>query len=119
MKITFNQHNEFIEELKRDSQFIDRKIVRVTRQFRRAGGGLPFTEASILASYSIRVNPQSGNDHSRQVISLNNYCGRYMLEDPHEEKVLKLADEIQGEIEAAAKKLNMEIRAGFIENGGE
>jgi len=119
MKVTFNFYEEFIDEMKKDYPFIDRGVVRITRQWKQDKNLHPLRHLNLLAFYSIKNDPGSKTDQTRCIVSLNQFLGSFMRDFPEQETVLAKADEIQDLLEKAVEEVKLEVRAGSLSEGEE
>jgi hypothetical protein len=106
--VRFNSEGEFIDELKAGPPC--EKIVRVTKSF-ELSQTLPIQNITVLAT-AVRDG---------RVIRLSRYVGQRFAnrfanhEDEVSRRVDETAEKIMAEIEAAAKELGLEVRAGVYE----
>ena len=103
MKVLFNSVKEFLDELERDPP--PDRIVRTTR-LRQQSGAQPFVSAFALATFVNRLG---------QVVELRKYVGEDWGPDFEcSQKAKDLADRILTDVEQAARRHEMEIRAGQL-----
>lgn len=104
MNVQFNSVEEFLTELRQKTPNVE-PIVRLTQQFENSGT-LPLTHVSVIATY---LRDTGG---LVQLVRLRRYCGDYMVGD-RDSKAEKKAHEAMEKIEACARNLGLEIRAGI------
>jgi len=105
MKVTFNQVEEFIDELERDAGKVDRGIVRCTKLFEASRLSPNIRLVSIFSTYSV----------DGQVITLTRFCGDiWGINKEKDGEVIAKADEYLKSIEEACKRLELEVRAGAL-----
>lgn len=105
MKVTFNQVEEFIDELEKDAGKVERGIVRCTKLFEASRLSPSIRLVSIFSTYSV----------DGQVITLTRYCGDiWGVNNGKDEEVIAKADQYLKTIEDACKRLGLEDRAGAL-----
>ena len=103
----FTSPEEFIEELERDKDMIDRSIVRLTNLFTLTKVSPNIQHQSVVATYKLLGRP---ND----IVRMEHFVGQlWGLE--RDKPVMDRAKEIQAAIEEACKRLDLEVRAGVCE----
>jgi len=103
--VRFNDVGEFLEELRLQNSNVLSPI-RTTKTF-ELSPKLPITSVCVMATALLR------ND---QRIKLQKYIGQYMqVDETNRKSVHDRADIHLHKIEAAAKALNLEVRAGVYE----
>jgi hypothetical protein len=102
--VKFGDVGEFIEELKRDAANVERSIVRLTYRWRSADPS-PIRSMSVVASAVI----------GGHIVTLEERCGSYFPDTSDAQEVAAAAAKKLGAIEAAAKELGLEVRAGVFE----
>ncbi len=102
--VRFHHPSDFLAELARDVELVDRRIVRVTRGYRRSRLAPTVQLVSVLASYEL---------HGGQVVHLDAACGDWW--GIGDDGALRRADEIARRIEDACRDLNLEVRGGVVE----
>jgi hypothetical protein len=105
--VQFSYVDEFFEELKKNSDFIE-PVMRVSKVFTRSQT-LPI-ELVTLEACVLRDTPPIV-----QCIKLLRYCGEYMNghKDPMADATMKRAEGFQKQVEAGAAELGLEVRAGI------
>jgi hypothetical protein len=99
----FHQVDEFIEELRRDRDKIDRGLVRVTCRHTR---GTPMYSLTVVASAIV------GN----VVLLLERRCGEYMFpDDGPGRQVRDKAEQYAAALQAECQALGLETRSGVFE----
>jgi len=106
MKVRFNQVEEFCTELEKDAPYIDRGIVRCSNLFEVANISSNIHRVSFIATYSVGGG----------IVELRHYCGNtWRPNQEADNKVLDKAKQISKTIEEVCQRLNLEVRAGCIE----
>lgn len=102
MRVKFNNTDEFIDELRADADMIEPKVLRRTTRMLRSGE-LPLVTYTTIATAVV----------FERLVILEHRCGETMF---------KLDEEIKGrldadyaKLEAAAKELGLEVRAGVFD----
>ena len=107
--VRFSNEDEFLEEIKKDGPNIE-PIIRTTKSFEPTHMAAHIVYVSVIAT-ALRFYPQT---RITQRIKLQRFCGDYWGKD-FSDAAIKKADSILTRIEAAALKLNLEVRAGVYE----
>jgi hypothetical protein len=106
--VVFNQVEEFIAELEKDAEKVERGIVRLTKIFEGTKISPNIHHVSVFATYTVEG----------QLITLKRYCGDiWELGQGRDTEVIAKADGYLTTIEEACKRLNLEVRAGAIQDG--
>jgi len=106
MKVRFTEPEEFCEELERDKWDIDRGIVRRTIRYKPLEKVPSVHHVIAVASYSVRG----------QIVKLECYCGDvWGLRSERDQEVINRAREHLQKVEDACQRLNLEVRAGSLE----
>jgi hypothetical protein len=101
MKVTFNDVEEFLEELAKDAP--PSRILRLTRNHRFAGS-VPYASVSVVAGY---VNARG------ELVELSIYVGdNWPGDSEYGRKTREYGDLIIQRIEAAARAAGIEVRTG-------
>jgi len=111
--IKFTNVPEFLEELNKDRELVDRGIVRITKGFKHTGPNGLFISLDVIASAKV------GED----VVVLTRHCGQFMQNpnfpqdpsSPGEEDAQSIADTDIEALEKGCSDLGMETRAGFFD----
>jgi hypothetical protein len=112
MKIKFSSADEFLAELTKECTSssgpyaIDDQILRLTYSYRQ-DPHVPLRYLSVVAGVVIRG----------KIVELHQYVGE-LMDVPHNEgstKVKARAEIIRANIEATARELHLEVRAGIFE----
>lgn len=102
-KVRFHQVSEFLEELRKDHDKVDRGLVRVTF---RTDYSTPMHTASVIASALI----------SGVVVTVERRCGVYMFKDTPESRAVWDTAEANAEaIRKECAELQLEVRSGVFE----
>jgi hypothetical protein len=105
MKVQFHDVGEFLTELEKDREHVDRAIVRVTC-LHTSHAELPIIYVSVVATANI----------SGYVIRLDKRAGNYMHHaQTDREEVRQRADQIAGALQNKLESLGLEIRTGILE----
>lgn len=104
MKVKFNITEEFIEEMKKDRDEIERAIIRLTtlKSYSEKTPGLYLI--SVISTYR----------RGDEIIELKKFCGDVFGKEDAAE-VWERVQQVYTEIEKAAKELGLEIRPGVYE----
>jgi len=109
--IQFTNVAEFLEELTKDTDLVDRHIVRITRSYRRSGPNGLFLALEVIATAKV------GED----VVVLNRPCGQFMQNPnfphdthPGQEAAQSAADSAVEALEKGCAELRLETRAGVF-----
>jgi len=104
--VRFNVYDEFLAELTKDIELVDRRIVRITNLCQGS------TVSSSLKHLSVVATAKVGVD----IVRLDVYCGDvWGLNTQHNDVTRKKAQDIQHRITQAGAQLGFEIRAGILE----
>jgi hypothetical protein len=105
MKVQFHDVDEFLAELEKDREHVDRAIVRLTC-LHTSHAELPILYVSVVATAHI----------SGYVIRLDKHAGHYMQHaQTDRQEVHERADEIAGALQSKLESLGLEIRSGILE----
>lgn len=102
--VKFNDVDEFLTELKADAEHVDRDLIRITFRH-RAEQSTPFRSIAVIASAVI----------GGHVVTLEARSGTFFGGSPEADTAKQEAQKAAAAIEAAAKELGMEVRAGVFE----
>ena len=100
--IAFNDPDEFLEELARDRETVDRKILRVTVRRRYAS---PFVTVSVVATALV----------GGQVVRLEQRIGQAFAAAENVTEVATKTQAALDKLTEAGKALSLEVRAGVFE----
>jgi len=110
-KIQFTDTTEFLEELTKDHDLVDRHIVRLTRSYHRTGPNGLFLALEVIATAKV------GED----VVVLTRLCGQFMQNPnfpkdthPGQDNALSTADIVMEALEKGCADLGLETRAGVF-----
>lgn len=106
--VRFNQVEEFLEELAKDKDHIERGIVRLTNLYR------PSRQVPSIQHLSVVATMRVGRD----IIRLEVYCGDLWHLD-RDQPVLDRAKALHTTLEEGCARLGLEVRAGVLEEGKE
>jgi hypothetical protein len=109
VKVKFSTADEFLAELTKEAKLneVDDSILRLTYSYRQ-DRHIPLAYLSVVAGVVIRG----------KIVELNQYVGEVMTgAERHDgsSRVKAKAEIIRVNIEAKARELNLEIRAGMFE----
>ncbi|MCE9561220.1 MAG: hypothetical protein K8U57_04120 [Planctomycetes bacterium] len=107
MKVQFHDPEEFLAEVRRDAERVDRKIVRVTirRRYRP-----PFVTMSVIATAVV----------SPTVITLDHRVGETFSGDGHDSDLVTKATATIDKVTRVLNEIGLEVRPGVFEpNSGE
>jgi len=107
--VRFNDVNEFLENLDKDRDLVDRRIVHVTNLYRASKLTASIQHLSVLATARI----------SGEIVRLEVYCGDLWGITHQDEPVLAKADRVKGDLMEGAGSLDLDIRAGMIVDGAD
>jgi len=106
MKVKFTEPEEFCEELERDKQDIDRGIVRCTIRYEPTKISPSIRHVIAIASYPVKG----------QIVKLERHCGEiWGLRPEEDQKAVDRAREHLKRVEETCRRLNLEVRAGSLE----
>mgnify|MGYP001592156555 CR=1 FL=1 len=101
--VRFNLVEEFLEELEKDKEIVERKIVRITSLFTQTKD-FPIKHLSVVASYKV----------AGELVRLKVFCGQ-IWESEHDKEVIDKARQIRNRIEKTCQEFTLEVRAGIYE----
>ncbi|MHB8084381.1 MAG: hypothetical protein ACYDHZ_00950 [Dehalococcoidia bacterium] len=118
MIVLFNKPEEFIEELRKEFPEVsdgvkshslpkNPEILRITSMF-SSKGSTPGSKVSLVATTKMQSVPGD-------ILRLEYFCGESWGEPAIDNKVFERARVARVAMEALAKELNLEIRAGILE----
>jgi len=104
--VRFNVYDEFLAELTKDIELVDRRIVRITNLYQGSTVSPSLKHLSVVATAKVGVD----------IVRLDVYCGDvWGLNTQHNDVTRKKAQDIQHRITQAGAQLGFEIRAGILE----
>lgn len=103
--VKFNSVEEFLEEVEKDRSNTHLKIVRLTNVWAAIPNLAPIRALSVVATAKVKED----------IVRLDRYCGQIWNIGSQDEGTYKRAEAVRKQIEEAAKKLGIEIRAGVWE----
>lgn len=103
VKIHFTDPDEFIEELTKDREAVDRKIVRITLEHKMATNDVLFN-VSLLATARFHGD----------IVRLERFCGQYMKSEG-DNQTLARTHELVEKLSGQCQDPGLEVRAGVIE----
>lgn len=108
MLVRFNEPSEFISELGKDVELVDRRLVRITGLYRQVMGA--------VRDYSVVATAKVGPDLYR----LEKYVGQlWGLKAEADKEVLRKGEEVKDQLDLACVELGLAVRAGLLENAKE
>jgi hypothetical protein len=112
MRVRFNDVGEFLEEVTKDIEWIERKLVRVTTSFRR-DNGVPIWSVYLMAT-CVLLHCDQGVP---QILYLNQLMGTHMgaIREFKDTKEGKALIEMRDNLIDKLKALECELRLGTIE----
>jgi len=111
MIIKFTDPSEFLQEVEKDRPYIERKIVRLTTHWIPSKASPSIFLVSVVSTAKLEWG---------DIIRLEKFVGDYWRGLEKENKgTLQKKDEIYHQIEEACKQLDLEVRAGVYEEGGD
>lgn len=114
--VTFNDLQEFLEELKKDKNDIENQI-RATVRYETGNKTFPITAISVVSTFIVKPVKLYGE---RFMVRLDCRIGSYINMDPkNREELGNAAQEVISKIKAACEELQLECRPGIIRPGGE
>ncbi len=109
MLVKFNDPGEFVEELKKDVELVDRRLVRITGLYRQVMG-------PAVRDYSVVATARVGSDLYR----LEKYIGQlWGLKAEDDKLVLRKGEEVKDQLDLACVELGLSVRAGLLEDAKE
>ena len=102
--VKFNDTDEFIEELRRDADAVDRKVLRLTFRYRLVDPS-PMQSMAVVASAVI----------AGHVVELEDRCGTFFQQTREADEVRAAAKKRADAIRVAAEELGLEVRSGVFE----
>ena len=106
--VVFNAVEEFLAELEKDQDLVERKIVRLTCLYQQSTMTPVIRHLFVVATY------KAGGE----IVQFKDFCGDlWNLEQ--DEKTIQRSVAIQEKIEEASKEYGLEIRAGMYTEKGE
>jgi len=110
--IQFTNVAEFLEEMTKDTDLVDRHIVRITRSYRRTGPNGLFLSLEVIATAKV------GED----LVVMTRHCGQFMQNPnfptdihPGQESAQSSADTSIQALEKGCADLGLETRAGVFQ----
>lgn len=106
ISVLFNSVDEFIEEMIKDADKIERRIVRVTKSF----------ESTSMSPKMCHVSVKCGYVVDGGLVELKRYCGLHWgLNNETDIKIMEKTEEIHKKIEKICNELKLEVRAGAFQ----
>jgi len=105
--VKFNDVEEFLGEMAKDRDCVDRHLVRVTNLFRSS------TVSPIIRHLSVVATARVGSD----IVRLESYCGDIWQMAPRDTRVVEKAEQLQRMLAEGCARLGLEVRAGLLEEG--
>ena len=102
--IKFNSPSEFIEELQKDKELVERGIVRLTN-LARDTQALPIRHLSVVATYKVKG----------EIVRLEKFCGQLWGHEPEDSQAYGRAQGAHDTIKSACRAFGLEIRSGVYE----
>lgn len=106
--VRFSDVKEFLDELGKEKDHIECRIVRLTNLYR------PSPRVPSVQHLSVTATTRVG----RGVVRLDVYCGDLWHLDRHQ-PVLDKAQALDKSVEEGSARLGLEVRAGVLEDGKE
>ncbi len=113
MLLKFNDVTEYCEELKKEKDNVDRKIVRVTNQTGPTSLSPSIRNLSVISTFVV------GFSYPPVVVRLEYFCGQLWGFENQDTLIREKSEKAIKQIEEASKGLGMEVRAGIIEDTPE
>ena len=112
VRLLFSNHEEFIEELRERGPNLE-PLIRVTFRRTAAGGGMPLTHLTLLATYLRRVDG-GGPAAVMAVVQLAEYLGSLCIDpsDPDSRRCQARAEQRRDAVVSAAEGLGLRVAAG-------
>jgi len=107
--IRFCVLEEFLDELEKDADQVERGIVRLTNRYR------PRQDISAVRFLSVVATARVGQD----ILRLEVPCGQLFGIDPHDKEAVEKAEAIRGIIRRTCERLGLEVRAGVLEENAK
>lgn len=101
--VKFNDVKEFIAELQLSRLSMFEPILRITKSFERSSISPGVLLISVIATFEMRT----------RIVRLDMFCGEHWT-NSEDDKAPELAEKTLKFLEAAAKDLEIQVRAGVI-----
>lgn len=101
--VQFNDINEFLDELEKDRDHIQRGIVRITNQYRTSRLTASIQHLTVVATTRI----------SGELVKLNVYCGD-LWGLGKDQPILEKAQDLQRTLVEKCTALSLEVRSGLL-----
>lgn len=106
MKVRFSTLDEYVEEITKDADHIEDRIIRITAVYE------PTTTAPIISAYAVAHCLIRG-----KIVELRQFCGQW-LDVPHEDQISQhtqqRAMDAMAQMRTEAVQLNLDVRAGIV-----
>ncbi len=107
--VVFNVAEEFLTELEKDKDLVERKIVRLTNLYQQSTMTPVIRHLFVVATYKV----------SGEIVQCKHFCGD-LWNIEQDEKTIQRSVAMQEKIEEACKRYGLEVRAGmYTEKGKE
>jgi len=116
MIVKFNQVEEFCDELRKEKDNIERRIVRLTNLYIPSKLSANIRHAKVLATFLVGAFPGAVPPVQPQIVRLERYCGDIWEPGGTDKRALEKAEEVSKKIEAVCQELGLEVRLGVIED---
>lgn len=103
--VKFNETDEFVNELTKDANKVERSIVRIV--FRTSfDSGIPHIHILTLVASAVVDG---------HVVRLERRCGSFWKETEEQKKVVEFAESHADRIRSACAEMKLEVRSGVFE----
>jgi hypothetical protein len=106
--VQFNDVHEFLENLDKDRDLVERRIVRVTNLYRQSKLTASIQHLSVLATARI----------SGEIVRLEVYCGD-LWNLGSDQATLEKASGVQRTVTDECARLNLDVRVGLITDANQ
>lgn len=106
--VKFNEPDEFIDEIRREKDSLEGRILRITNQYRQSKS-LPLHYVSVIATALARG----------QIIRMEKYVGETAGMGEEDKKTVNRAGSVQDDLKTAAAEMGLEVRAGIYQDREE
>lgn len=103
--VRFNDANEFLKELAKDRDHVERRIVRLTNLYRPSQRVPSIQHLSVVATTRV----------GRELVRLETYCGD-LWNLGRDQSVLDKAKVLHQTIEDGCASLGLEVRSGVLDD---
>ena len=106
--VQFNDVHEFLDNLDRDHDLVERRIMRVTNLYRQSKLTASIQHLSVVATARV----------SGEIVRLEVYCGD-LWNLGSDQAALEKASEVQRTLTEECARLDLDVRAGLITDASQ